>query len=361
MAKKMNRATNAGVNAITGFALQRNTALYLILNDYESKYKDANYFVCLEHHDDCLICFLDNNNHIETINAYQSKKKSPNKWILNNELLEILEKILCTGKALVDDISYQKSKDYSHSLFFVTNQTIELKKSSDSVIVKEDNTCVNYNDLPNTIKDYIKKSITDSDLHNHLEQLNVLGIDLSRTAINQEDQLVGKIERIFGNKIESARAALNLILELFQKIESTYNNGNVASLLDESKRVSSVEINNAFKIITTKSKCFKYWREQKSQICRALKIPIKERELFKFHFESAFDYFKLDTSTEHLIVKKFVSENINSIEDVYDEIEMIDRLIDLFIRSKTTSLSNTQLKAVFFAAYFEVYDSLKMI
>lgn len=40
MAKKMNRATNAGVNAITGFALQRNTALYLILNDYESKYKD---------------------------------------------------------------------------------------------------------------------------------------------------------------------------------------------------------------------------------------------------------------------------------------------------------------------------------
>ena len=115
------------------------------------------------------------------------------------------------------------------------------------------------------------------------------------------------------------------------------------------------------KIITTKSKCFKYWREQKSQICRALKIPIKERELFKFHFESAFDYFKLDTSTEHLIVKKFVTENINSIEDVYDEIEMIDRLIDLFIRSKTTSLSNTQLKAVFFAAYFEVYDSLKMI
>ena len=46
---------------------------------------------------------------------------------------------------------------------------------------------------------------------------------------------------------------------------------------------------------------------------------------------------------------------------MFDEIEMIDRLIDLFIRSKTTSLSNTQLKAVFFAAYFEVYDSLKMI
>ena len=64
---------------------------------------------------------------------------------------------------------------------------------------------------------------------------------------------------------------------------------------------------------------------------------------------------------KHLLKAKVVLEKLAKKQDVYDEIEMIDRLIDLFIRSKTTSLSNTQLKAVFFAAYFEVYDSLKMI
>lgn len=356
--KKTNKATNAGVNAITGFALQRNTVLYLILNNYESVYKNANYFVCLEHHDDCLICFLDENNHIETIDAYQSKKKSSNKWSLNKELLEIIEKILCTGKELVNDVSYPKSKEYSHSLFFVTNQTVELTQKSDSVTVKEDNACVNYNDLPDSIKNYIKTSIAKTELHNQLQRLNVLWIDLSRTAVNQEDQLVGKIERIFGNKIESARAALKLILELFQKIESTYNNGNVASLLDESKRVSSTEINNAFNIITTKSKCFKYWREQKRRICKDLNIPIQEQKLFEFHFESAFDYLKLDTCTEYLLIKNFVSEEYSSIKDAYDEIEMIDKLIKLFLSSKTTSLNDIQLKAVFFAAYFELCDSL---
>lgn len=74
MAKKTIKATNAGVNAITGFALQRNTALYLILDKYESKYKDANYFVCIEHHEDCLICFLDKNNSIKLLKRTNQKR-----------------------------------------------------------------------------------------------------------------------------------------------------------------------------------------------------------------------------------------------------------------------------------------------
>lgn len=355
MSKKTNKATNAGVSAITGFALQRNTALYLILNEYESKYKNANYFVCLEHHDDCLICFLDQDNSIITIDAYQSKKKSSDSWTLTSDLLEIFEKILCTGKSLIEDNTYPKSQDYSHSLFFVTNQTVKLKKERDSIIINECKDHINYNELPKSIKECIKSAITDSSLHEQLDKLNVLWIDLSRKADNQEDQLVGKIERIFGDKIESAKAALKLILELFRKIEATYNNGNVASLIDSTKRVSSEDINKAFSIITTKNKCFNYWREQKTKICRLLKIPIQEQDTFRFNFESAFDYFKTDENTEHQLIKKFVFDNFNNIRDAYDEIEMVDKLISLFVSSRTTNLDNLQLKAVFFAAYFEVY------
>ena len=356
MAKNTKKATNAGVNAITGFALQRNTALYLILDKYDSKYKDANYFVCIEHHEDCLICFLDKSNSIKTIEAYQSKKKSTDSWTLNNDFIKIIEKILCTGKDLICDTSYPKSEDYIHFLFFVTNQTVNLKKSSDSISIKEDNVCVKYNDLPSSIKDCIKQGIKNEDLHDELEKTSILWIDLSRIATNQEDQLVGKIERIFGDKIESARAALKLILELFRNIESTYNDNNVASLLDETKRVTSNEINQAFNIITTQSKCFTFWREQKSQICKSLEIPVKDRSLFQFHFESAFDYFKLESNAEYIQIKNFVIENFNSIDDAYDEVEMVVRLIDLLAKSRMTNLDNLQLKAVFFAAYFEANE-----
>ena len=35
MAKRINKDINAGVNAITGFTLQRNISVYLILENYE--------------------------------------------------------------------------------------------------------------------------------------------------------------------------------------------------------------------------------------------------------------------------------------------------------------------------------------
>ena len=44
--------TNSGVVAQSGFALQRNTAIYILLNNYHLKFQDRNYFICLEHHDD---------------------------------------------------------------------------------------------------------------------------------------------------------------------------------------------------------------------------------------------------------------------------------------------------------------------
>ena len=61
------KSTNAGVDAQTGFALQRNSALYLLLEEYHSKFKERKYFICLEHHDDFIFCFLNENEEDEII------------------------------------------------------------------------------------------------------------------------------------------------------------------------------------------------------------------------------------------------------------------------------------------------------
>lgn len=40
------KSVNAGVDAKTGFALQKNIAIYLILESYNERFNDVNYFVC---------------------------------------------------------------------------------------------------------------------------------------------------------------------------------------------------------------------------------------------------------------------------------------------------------------------------
>lgn len=55
----VDKSVNAGVTAQQGFALQRNMALFLILDNYEKKFNDAKYFLALEHLEDIVFCFLD--------------------------------------------------------------------------------------------------------------------------------------------------------------------------------------------------------------------------------------------------------------------------------------------------------------
>ncbi|QYS89039.1 DUF4297 domain-containing protein [Flavobacterium davisii] len=122
----INKTINSGPDAQNGFALQRNTAIFLLLDNYFNKFQDKKYFVCLEHHDDFLFCFLNENDEVNLIEAYQSKKKNPNIWRLNPELYEILTKLLKTGKELIQD-NIPKSSTYNHILYFSSNQIIDLK------------------------------------------------------------------------------------------------------------------------------------------------------------------------------------------------------------------------------------------
>lgn len=351
---------NAGVDAQTGFALQRNIALYLLLENYEEKFKNRHYFICLEHHDDFLFCFLNEDNEAEIIEAYQSKKKSPNSWKLDDELCQIITKLLNTGKSLIKD-DIPKSESYKHILFFATNQTIELqiKEKGCPIIshsIKEDNPSAEFAVLNQKIKDKIKNRINDLDLEIELNNLRFVWIDLNRTVEKQENELVGQLENVFCDKISNYRAAIKTLLSLFRDIEEKYNKGNEAKLLDETKRVTSQQIEEVFNVLTTKSKCFDYWRSQTNNISQVLKIKPFEGETFKLNFESAFDLFKSIKEAEHRRILDFVRSNYTKCGTYIVE-ECISELINMFKRQETTYFEDKKLKAILFAAYFEVTDN----
>lgn len=73
MTKK--KAANSGVVALSGYEFQRNCALFLLLDNYDS-FKDKDYFLCIEHYDDFLFCYRTaDSTQVEKIEAYQAKKK----------------------------------------------------------------------------------------------------------------------------------------------------------------------------------------------------------------------------------------------------------------------------------------------
>ena len=199
----IDRTINSGPDSQNGFALQRNTAIFLLLENYFNKFQNKKYFVCLEHHEDFLFCFLNENDEVSLVEAYQSKKKSPDIWRLNSDLYEILTKLLKTGKGLIQD-EISKTSGYNHILYFSSNQTIHLEEKARvkqlpkiSVSIKADNPNSTFSTLPNEIKEKIKTSIPETDLHSELDNLGFIWIPFTTTEKEQENQLIGKIYEVF--------------------------------------------------------------------------------------------------------------------------------------------------------------------
>jgi hypothetical protein len=355
------KALNGGVDNNNGMALQRNTAIFLLLENYYRKFQNKKYFICLEHHDDFLFCFLNENYEVYSIEAYQSKKKSSDIWRLNPEFYKILTKLLNTGKDLIKD-EILKSPEYKHVLYFSTNQTIILEHSQKkqqlptiSVSIKADNPNSFFPDLPNEIKEKIFKSIVDINLQSELKNLSLIWIPFTTTSEEQENQLVGKIDKVFGNKVFDKRAALNTLVLLFEEIEKKYNNGNKAKLLDISKRVDNAQVEDAFRVLSTKSKCFDYWHSRESDVAKALQIKPVEKEPFKLIFSSAFDLFKILEEAEHRKILHFVKEKHQEVT-TFSEEENVFELFNLFKKSHRSNFTDLRLKAILFAALFEVLN-----
>lgn len=356
----VDKAVNAGVDAQIGFKLQRNTALSLLLNNYKDKFKDKKYFICLEHHDDFLYCFLDDDDKAECIEAYQSKKKTGNQWTMTADFYEIIGKMLQVGKNLLSE-EYSKTEDYYHDLFFVTNHQIELKafyeeddkRQTETINIYERNLEASYNTLHSSIQTKIMNNVAPKENHSELDNLHFIYIDLAKTPKEQENQLIGQLVTMFGDKIVSHRAALDTLLHLFDKVSVVFNQGNKARLLDTSKRVTSDEIDDAFDILTTKAKCFEYWKDNASSIASTLCIKPIKKESFIACFKESFDLFKSEENAFHIDILEFTKENHEKCES-YTEHESVLELVEMYKGEKSTYLDDIQLKAIFFAAYFQV-------
>ncbi len=360
MGKVKDISSNSGTEAQNGFALQRNIALYLILEDYDNKFKDKNYFVSLEHYDDFLFCFMDEKDIVGFIDTYQSKKNDSSNWTIpslcgegNSNEKSVLKKIIeVIGNIKTDSI--KKKEDFDYALNFISNAKIKLssgtKGSTVTRTIDEKNSKADFFNLDSVIQDDIKKRIGDSE---ELKYLYFVYIDFPKTDKAQREQLQGKLKNLFGNQIIDTKAGIDTVLRLFQEVELSYNQGNIPTLLDESKRVTGKEIDDAFNIITSKSKAFDYWRSQTSIIVNKLKIRPTERDTFESNFKSAFDFFKSIEEAEHRKILNFIKSNWDSCDSYSDE-DIIEELYNKFKTKEITNFEELELKAIIYAGFFEV-------
>ncbi|EGQ7859210.1 hypothetical protein H9W03_004276 [Vibrio parahaemolyticus] len=370
----VDQSVNAGVRAQQGFALQRNMALFIILDNYNSKFDGTKYFLSLEHLEDILFCYLDDRGNAIKVETYQSKKKSGGSWKIGVELAEIIVKILKVGKSLISD-THPKCCDYSHDLYFSSNTTMQLEKKvtckvsnrtqskTYSQAVNEEDSEVIYDELDPVIKKAITtklekhQSYHSENLCDELDNLKFLYIDFNKTSKEQENQLRSKLEDIFDRKISDSKAALESIFRLFKDVELSYNQKSVARLSDKSKQVKSQDINNAIEIITTKSKAFQFWRDHKREVGQKLGIKPFERESFEMKFSLAFDLFKSKDEAEHQKILDFVKSNYLQCSG-FTEDDCIEELFGKFNDNSSSNLDVQTLKATMYAAYFESINKM---
>lgn len=353
-----NQTVNAGVNTANGIEFQKHCALYYLFEWYEC-IRDKKYFVFIEHTEDVLFCFVDEENNIYFIEALQAKKSS-DPWNSMPTICEIIRKVTQVGLDLYED-STKKSECYTHNLSFVTNNAVKLssngkKDEKKYLTINEFNESIQYKEIDKKIKEKIEKELNTEE-KDELNNVYIRYIDLPKQHKNQKNMLIQKCKDIFNNKVVDYEAAIDTLLLLFREIENNVNNGNKARLSDEKKRVSSEVINNGINIITTKKLAFQLWRSEIKDMCIKLRIKIRERKQFEMNFESSFDRFKDLCQVEHITILNFVREKMVNC-DLVDEVECIEWLYQEFIDIRYSQLDELSIKAGIYAAYIEVREVL---
>lgn len=320
-----NKAANSGIDALLGFEFQRNCALYLLLNDYV-QIKNREFFICIEHHDDFLFCYRSEcRSNLEVIHSYQAKKLSGNIWTIDARFAEIIAKMLGVGNNLKAD-SAPKGKSYTHKLTFVSNTDIKLSykpttpekkkgKIDATLILNEQHSNTNYNEISGDIKDKIDKKVREhcnkeSIFYHETElcNLHMQWIDFPRNKNSQKDILVGLMQRKFPH-VSDPLSAVELLLSLFRDVEAVYNQGKVINLLDSTKRVEGEEIKKAINVIEIEQKTFKLWRNHSKELSRKFHISLSIQNDYETRISNTFELLKDMSNNEHQIIKSFIRQN----------------------------------------------------
>lgn len=354
--------SNSGVQANVGFDFQRNTCIYVFLDNYIS-WKNKEYFIMLEHYDDIVFGFLNSNGELSQVTTYQAKK-SATVWT-TNQVYEIIQKISNSGiEMLKDNIS--KSTDYKQSQHFISNNTIALdyqcsiEKKIKKVYVNETNESVAYTSLNTDCQNSLKKGNSDikfdSEQIDHFNNLNFTYIDLGRNTKSQLELLKGKFETVFGKSIMDHTAARDTLIFHLKEIESTYNQGDIPKFSDKHKRLESTKIDIILNILTTKNLAIEFCRKKAEKICEELSINVFDAMSFELDFENSLDEFKDLKQGEHQKIKQFIESKKSIFSNFTNDVLCIKELYNLFIKEQNSTLNPLQLKASMAAGYFLILN-----
>lgn len=364
------KSANSGINALSGFEFQRNCALFILLNEIEY-FKEKNYFICIEHFDDFLYCFTDDEtSNIESVHAYQSKKKSGSLWSIDERLGEIIAKILEVGHDLTND-SHPKNDNYEKKLTFISNteycfEFTPNKKEKDSgkdkitEKINEEQTKIKYTDLPEDIKNKIAPLIekyytkhSKTYIKNDLDNVYIEWIDFPRTAKEQKEHLVGKLKNNFPHIIDP-KAALETILLLFHEVEMIYNQGQVISFLDDRKKLHSKQINQAFEILDNNQLFFAFWRENSVKFIETFDIPILTQRNIETIIANTFELLKDFNNTVYIQIQEFIK--IHDYSSSYSSYtKMINKYIEEINNRFDVKLSSIDLLLLVLCAYIATH------
>jgi hypothetical protein len=362
MTENTNISVNSGVQTNVGMEFQKHCTLYLLLDNYQA-IKDKKYFIILEHLEDIVFGYIDENDLLSEIETFQAKK-STNKWSLN-KLLEILKKITEASQTIIND-PIAKSPSFTQTNYFATNNTIELKSrvngTTHSETINETNTDIKYSDLNINIKNKILEGNSDATFSAidkiNIENLSLKYVDITRTPKNQIEQLYGKSRVVFGNLIQDHKASIDTLLYYLKSIESKFNQGGLALLSDSTKRLESVDIQKIFNILTNQKLAYDFWREKEKEICKALNVSLFDRTQFELHYLNSFDNFKDLKESEHKKIYDFIESNKTIFQNNITEEECILEFFEEFNRKKTTTFRDLQLKAVISAGFVEINNKI---
>jgi hypothetical protein len=363
------KAANSGVVALSGFEFQRNCALYLLLEEYAT-FKDEDYFLCIEHHDDFLFCFrTSDSKRIRNIKAYQAKKKSGALWKIDGNFGEILAKILEVGADLKSD-PIPKCEHYSQETIFISNTELDFffnpnkeerkaGKKKEKVVINEANSFVCFEHLPIDIKEkacnYIQCFCNEYGVENHGEGLGDVHfqwIDFQKTAKKQKEGLLGLMKTNFPHIVDP-KAAIDVLLELFRGVETTYNQGNVIELMDASKRVEGEAIKQTMTILDTKQETYDFWREHSPSFVGKVSFPIKVRLKPEEYIASTFELLKDMNNYTYQVIKEYVKTNDYSHYDTFDE--MFNEYLKGIKLSHHTNLSDVDILLAILCSFVEFH------
>ncbi|WP_445712105.1 hypothetical protein [Flavobacterium sp.] len=350
--------SNSGVQANVGFDFQRNTCIYVFLENYNTL-KNQEYFIMLEHYDDIVFGFLNSDGELSQITTYQAKK-SGTIWTTNS-VYEIINKITKSGIEIIKD-EITKSTNYNQSQHFITNNTISLdykctiEDKTKKFLINETNETVSFLDLEEDCQNSLKKGNKEISFDEtqilHFDNLNFTFIDLGRNTKSQLDLLTGKFKSVFGNSIVDHTAARDTLIFHLKEIESTYNQKDTPRLLDLNKRIESAQIENILNILTTKNLAIEFCRKRAEKICEELSINVFEAMTFELDFENSLDEFKDLKQGEHQKIIQFIESKKDIFTRFTNDVLCIKELYNLFLKEQNTILNPLQLKASISAGYF---------